>query len=222
MEKHKIWYGFLSIVFVLSSCSQFIHSSPIEPLPKELAQPLITTIETLEAYSTPLSVEDVQEQVTDGKMLFIIEILEPRCYKPGEFISFRLIFRNLTNQDLRLSNQFNLNNNGYLGEIRIIIHTPSNQSMPDLSAVARIDYVINTPTKDHIEIPSSQEHVFVLEYPFPIEYIDLAGSIAQNETKFITPAPGKYFIRFIYENYSEPEVWNGVISSNQLEVCIIN
>jgi hypothetical protein len=130
--------------FLLLSCSQFPVLLPAEPISQKTARPSITTVETLMAYPTRISIEEAQEQVTDGKLLISVELIGARCYKAGTPITFRIIFHNLTTQSLWLLDEFNVSPNYAPGEILVYILTPDKQPMLNDYALGGINYIMNS------------------------------------------------------------------------------
>jgi len=210
-----LWVG----VFSLLSCSQLLQPLPAKSIAPNPSHVSVMTIETLVASPTRLNIDEVQEQVTDGKLLISVEIIESKCYRAGEPITFKILFHNLTNQRLRLLNEFDVAPRGGYGDILAYIFLPNKQPMYNDYALVKVDYVWPTPTKNYIEIPAAQNYAFTFDFPFPKEYVK---SISNHNAEYATPTPGRYYIRFVYISARSNDVWKGEVGSNQLEICIID
>jgi len=80
--------------------------------------------------------------------------------------------------------------------------------------------IFSTPSNVYRQVPANQAIDFVAEFIFPD---DLAQSMPNEIVKLVTPAPGQYFLRFVYISYEgNQDLWSGSIGSNRIEICILN
>ena len=83
------------------------------------------------------------------------------------------------------------------------------------------DY-FDVPTPGFIDIPGKEAIQFSLDFYFPRFFV-INPSIDYDPLDYPTVAPGTYFVRFVYKGYDpNPESWQGLISSNNLEICIVS
>src|SRR5688572_11065847 len=83
---------------ILVSCQQSLSNS--DDFPSHRPSPV--TVSTLQAYTTPISVFEYQDQVTDGKLLLFIDLVNNSCFQASKPVSIRLTFSNLTDDALTI------------------------------------------------------------------------------------------------------------------------
>ena len=164
---------------------------------------------------------DYPDQVTDDTLLFSIERLEKKCYKVGESIKLRFIFRNLTDTAIKIPGDFAIaiNRHGVGGNILPVIMSLDGEIVYSYKD-AILDDTFWTQSDEHMTVSGDQQIDAVLTYVFP-EYV-VHPPITQSYD-FVTPNPGQYFLRFVYFGPDRGgDVWSGAIGSNPMELCITN
>ncbi|HNE06550.1 MAG TPA: hypothetical protein PLT08_18620, partial [Anaerolineales bacterium] len=178
----------------------------------------LTTYETLQAYPSPMSVYSFDGQVTDGRLMFSVEVISSECNNAGEPIKINMFFQNLTTGPILITSGFNIINGGLGagGNLTAIIfdsHKNRIYTLADRNLSSDTFYV---PLNEYSTIFQNASKKFATDYYFP-------KKIYRNKTDEIrsTPTSGQYLIRFVYSDYQrENNNWEGVVSSNLITVCI--
>jgi hypothetical protein len=199
-----------SCQYIFSNSSNFSSTQP---------SPMI--ISTLQSYTTPISVFEYPDQVTDGKLLLSIELGDDTCFKANKPIPIKLIFNNLTDKSLTMPADFSIavNRKGAGGNLVPFITTASGTNVLSLADHQLVD-IFSTPSDIYREIPANKSIEFVVTFKFPQ---DLVISESAQTYQLATANPGKYFVRLVYSEYQRNDhSWHGLIGSNQLEICLLN
>jgi len=178
-----------------------------------------TTIATLQVYSTPVSVFDYKDQVTDGKLLLSIMEVESVCHNPNTPIQIQLSLKNLTSETLLIPSEFKMaiSRNGGGGNI---IPQITDLKKIDIYSIADTQFVdsFRSPPDKFSKLVADENYKLNIDFLFP-GY--LVGNLSEQGV-VSTPTPGSYFIRFIYAEYEQDEnIWFGAIGSNRIEICIL-
>lgn len=187
------------------------------PSPTKTPLPSPMIIFTPEADRTYLSMFDYPDQVSDGILLLSVEKFNDGCHKPGYPIAFIFKFKNLTDEPIRVQSEFtiSINRDGATGNISPFITSKDGSTVYSMYDGMIIDAFWG-PADIYTVIPAKQEIEEVLVYRFPERIFTDPESFDTELT-----SPGQYFLRFIYSNNNrEADVWNGIISSNRVDVCI--
>lgn len=204
-------------LLILVSCQRALNNSD-DPLSNHQS-PMI--VSTLQSYTTPISVFEYPDQVTDGKLLLSIELAENTCFQASKPIAIRLIFSNLTNELLTIPSDFSIavNRRGDGGNLIPFITTVKGVSVLPLADYQLVD-IFSTPSNINSKISANQKTEFEVNFLFPQ---DLVLSESIETYQLATPTPGQYFIRLVYAEYRRnDDIWHGAIGSNQLEICVLN
>jgi len=199
-----------SCQYTFSNSSDFSSTHP---------SPMI--ISTLQSYTTPISVLEYPDQVTDGKLLLSIELADDTCFQPSKPISIKLIFNNLTDKSLTIPADFSIavNRRGDGGNLSPFITTASGENVLSLADHQLMD-IFSTPSDIYREIPANKGIELEVIFRFPQ---DVVTSESAQTYQLATPSPGKYFVRLVYSEYQRnDDTWHGLIGSNQLEICLLN
>lgn len=221
----KMWTKNKNIMFfitciwlvILVSCQQSLSNS--DNFPSQRLSPM--TISTLQAYKTPISVFEYPDQVTDGKLLLSIDLVNNACSQASKPVSIRLTFSNLTDEALTIPADFSIavNRRGDGGNLIPFITTAEGADVLSLADHQLVD-IFSTPSDIYREIPANQNIEFDVNFVFPQ---DLVISESTESYQLATPSPGQYFVRLVYSEYRRTDdVWYGAIGSNRLEHCIRN
>lgn len=199
----------MSIIFV--SCKKPVNSHFLE-------EPKVITNETLQAYNTPMSIYEIQEQITDGNLALFAEALVSNCIPFDKNIKVRLVFKNLSSYPITFTSEFYVVNGGVGsgGNLTALIHTVNGDKVLTLADVNLSSDTFNTPTSTNSTIDMNGSQRFVIDYQFP-QYV-----ISDRASKTLTkPVSGEYLIRFVYSNIKKGiNNWEGIISSNQIKICL--
>jgi len=201
---------------ILASC-QYVSNSGNVPL----SQPSPMFAATLQSYTTPLSVFEYLDQVTDGKLLLSIELVNNKCSHTNVPIEVRIIFKNLTDTAITLPADFSIavNRKGMGGNLIPFITTREGKDVLSLADYQLVD-IFSTPSNIYKKIPAEQEVNFDVKFKFPQT---LVASQSAETYELATPNPGQYLIRFVYSEYRRSDdIWYGKIGSNRIEICILN
>jgi len=178
-------------------------------------------ISTLQSYTTPVSVFEYPDQVTDGKLLLSIELGDDTCFQASKPIPIKLIFNNLTDRSLTIPADFSIavNRKGDGGNLVPFITTASGANVLSLADHQLVD-IFSTPSDIYREIPANKKINVEVTFMFPE---DLVTSETSQTYLLATPSPGKYLVRLVYSEYQRNDnTWHGAIGSNQLEICLLN
>ena len=175
---------------------------------------------TLQAYPTPLTILDVRDQVSDGKLLFSVEEVEPECHKAGAAIRYKMTFKNLSAGVLTLLNYFHIavNRASAGGNITLLLSTSDNRDVLTTADFGKLDF-FSFEQPLFFKLAAGDSYRIVLEKKFPSEIV-----LGDARTKLNTapPTPGQYFVRFLYVNAEDSDnAWTGVIASNKIGICIV-
>ena len=206
------------ILCVLMGISLFSCGPLSPPVTAEPAFNRLTLMPSISITSTPANVFEVHEQVTDGLILMSVESTTNMCVNKNMPISFKIVFHNLTDQPIKLLNDFNVSTRGGNGKILAILRTQDNLPIYTENDLGATDYFFETPQKDSIEVPANQDYELAIKYTLPKEFVEFTSN--HKEYKLITPVPGKYLIKFVYQTPRGDDGWKGAISSNQIAICI--
>ncbi len=180
-----------------------------------------TTIATLHAYPTFISIFDYPGQVTDGKLLMSIEEYRARCRQPDEPFQIKFSFKNLTDEPIKFVSEFFVaaNRRGDGGNLISFITNKKGEDVLGLGDFRLVD-IFRLPPETYTELSGYESADFVVEFYFPTLTVEDPSKDVYN---YVTHVPGKYFVRFVYSQYDpNPDVWQEAISSNTLEICIID
>jgi len=150
-----------------------------------------------------------------------IEEVDHTCHDLNSQIKMRLVFENLSKDNINLPDEFSiaLNRRGDGGNIVPFITDIDGTDLRTPADFSLVDF-FNTPSIGYYQLPANQIVVFVVEYRFP----SFLSQIMENKTiNLVTSKPGQYLIRFVYfEHQRDVDTWYGAIGSNQIEICIIS
>jgi hypothetical protein len=201
----------------ITSCQQIVsnlYATPVSDLPP-------MSIATLQSYSTPINVSEYSGQVTDGQLLLSVTTMSDGCSKAGSPIELVLVFKNLTDGIINLPANLSIaaNRRGDGGDLIPFMVNADGVDVFTLADFQLVD-IFNTPSNTYREIPANDSIDFTIEFRFP-KY--LAQAISSETIDFATPAPGQYFMRFVYSEYKrDVNTWDGAVGSNRFEICILN
>ena len=210
----------LSLLVLVSCTLKLVQPSSSLPTYPTPTHPQPMTIATLRAYPSPVSIENFPDQVTDGKLLFSVEKIGSECHKAGDSIKYKITYTNLTTTELTLLNYFHIavNRSGAGGNIAPFITTHDNQDILTTADFGAIDFFPSFP-KDFYKLMPNNSYTVILEQKFPNEIV---LSASKNKLNKATPAPGQYYVRFLYNNAEKGDsAWVGEIASNRISICIV-
>lgn len=173
----------------------------------------------VEATFKPL---DIPKEENDGRLSLKINFhnSDKDCYFPGEQIPIIVEYQNLTSTTFQIADYDVVAINPLIGakaQIYPRVYENDGQEIFTPEHLTFSQYGYLKETKGHSLEPYETFEVLVETYFFPPKII--ATSTA-GERQNITPPSGTYLIQFGYVNVSNPEYWEGAISSNAIEVCI--
>jgi len=159
------------------------------------------------------------QQVTDGKLMLLVEEVDPKCHKIRKMpddIDVRIAFRSLVGYPLYVASDFRVSMNSRIagGDIIPMFYDQIGKRF-GLSR-DQIDYEIDLIPKSVIVIQPGEE--FVSSIP-----ILLPGTLSAGNGSLISP--GQYLVKIIYQNRvssmkGQENIWTGMISSNLIEFCM--
>jgi hypothetical protein len=136
-----------------------------------LTQPPLT-FATLQAYPTPLTILDVRDQVSDGRLLFSVEEVEPECHKAGAAIRYKMTFKNLSTGVLTLVNYFHIavNRASAGGNITLLLATQDNRDVLTTADLGKPDFFsFDQPL--FFKLAAGDSYRIILEKKFPSEVV---------------------------------------------------
>lgn len=183
-----------------------------------ITEQLSVTDSFLDFTATPEFVIPTEEN--DGRLVINIKLPQSNCYSPGDLIPIRLEYKNLTSGPLQIIDFDVIAINALIGakaQIFPFIYYKNGLEVftPEHFFLDQVAYM--KETKTHSIKAGETFSTLTENYSFPPIIIDT--STAGESQKINTP-PGDYLIQFKYVNIDNPEYWDGVISSNVLEICI--
>ena len=180
----------------------------------------VVTISTLESFPTPISIFDYPGQVSDNGLLLTV-LQEDACYQAGEAIRLNFIISNLSDESVKLIDQFALARNrfGAGGNIVAFLTTIKGEDLFTEWDWKIID-IFDLPPNSYVTILSGQDFMFSLDYNFP-RMLSKSESFENGEMS--APITGLYMLRFVYmSSYGKANTWTGVLASNQIGICIVD
>ncbi len=177
------------------------------------------TIATIQSASTPISVFEYQGQVTDGSISLSIEPANGGCVPVDQPIPIKLIFTNLTTEEIAIPADFSIavNRRGDGGNLIPLLRDANGLNLLSLADYQLVD-IFSTPSSMVSKIPSQKSYETTIDYYFPQE---LVASKSNEKYQLTTPSPGQYSIRFIFSEYKRDDAtWYGTIGSNFTKICI--
>ena len=151
-------------------------------------------------------------------LLFEAKIENEKCNSAGQPIDVMLFFSNLTNNKIRLGEQFLISKNRFGSGGNIIPFIRLNdQDIYSLQDNSMLDFPL-PDIKTFIEISPHETYNVSIQFYFPREILE---SRQTNQEIVITPSPGIYQITLVYSQSSQVfDIWSGSVESNNFEVCI--
>lgn len=151
-------------------------------------------------------------------LLFEANVEKEICAPAGQPVDMILSFSNLTNNELKLGEQFIVSKNRYGSGGNLIPFIRLNdKDIYSLHDNSMLDFPF-PDIKSSIDIPPHDTYNVSIQFYFPSEILE---SRQTNQEIVITPSPGKYQIKLIYSQSSQAfGVWHGFVESNNFEVCI--
>jgi len=159
---------------------------------------------------------------SDGVVLLTIEIPDNHCFSADDNINVKFTFWNLTNEPITLANSFS-NGSDRRFRYNLII---------DIEDEAGSQYTIHTsyprivpyPDTEYIELSGGDFIETTLEYPFfQVEDIYFTSSETVTPEGETFEPTINYSLRFLYENTNaEHNSWVGLVSSNQITLCLVH
>lgn len=190
------WQNKAVLPFLLIVCLCSCNASPSEDIQNEPDTPASSSMDLLlEAY--------IKNEI---------------CAPAGQPIDVTLSFSNLTNNELRLGEQFIISKNRYGSGGNLIPFIRLNdKDVYSLQDNSMLDFPL-PDIKSFIDIPPHDTYNVSVRFYFPSEILE---SRQTNQEIVITPSPGKYQIKLIYSQSSQVDgIWRGIVESNNFEVCI--
>jgi hypothetical protein len=160
--------------------------------------------------------------VTDGKLLLDIAIAGHTCYHRGETIYIITDYHNSTyDEDLILVDFDYISrkqtSNAYGQLFPIMTTLDSREVYPDVLFIQ--DDVVN-PRSPLTEVARPQS---ILQFYAPYQIPKEIGEKDKDHNLTFSPLPvGKYFLKFVYIAKEYEGSWYGAISSNQIEICVVD
>lgn len=204
---------------VVSPQPHFTQTMEPGVMPTSTSTPVL--VSTLKSYPTPISVFDYPNQSTDGVLLFSVEKIMEKCYKVGEPIQLKFVFRNLTDITIKIPGDFAIaiNQHGVGGNILPFIMLLDGEIVYSYKDLI-LDDSFWAQSDEYVAVSGNQQVDAVLTYTFP-DFV-VHPPITQTYD-FVTPSPGRYSLRFVYFRPDRGiDAWSGAIGSNQVELCITN
>lgn len=171
--------------------------------------------------STSVSIFDSPNQITDGKLKMTIQILDKNCLRPGDVLPVTVRYENLTNQPLTLVDYSALSSVALMGGYAILVpvlSTIDNQRLQLPGGITGGD-IYNSDSPQFQEISPRSSFSTLIDYHIPMKVVSHAENVSGSDHKL---KPGQYLLKFIYYAFRGQNAWQGRISSNQIEICVID
>lgn len=231
-KEYKTLVFLLISVWLLVSCAQNTQSvesvasisasaeknnrTPILPR-STLTTPYIEASETMPAN---ISIINNPNQFTDGTLNLMVNPVHGRCYQAGEQMFLFFTFENLTDRTLIIADYNLISSHVVKGSYGRLI--PVLTSIQNIRLMSREDSMLisvfnSNPTLTKTLPPKNKFNVSN-KYTIPTEVV----TADQFDSQFQPLPGGQYFLRFIYIAYKFEDSWEGMISSNQIEFCLIS
>jgi hypothetical protein len=204
----------LILVLLLSSCSvsktQYTNT---EPTATYAVVHIATTIP--EPFSFP-------EGTNDGQLALSIKIYDKkdRCYSSNEVIPISLEYKNLKADKLLIADYDAIAIHPLIGakaQLYPFVYNENNQEVFTPEHLMLDQFAYMQETKVHLLESGETFNILTETYSFPSMII---GVSATGESQNIPIPSGVYFLQFKYVNIGNTDYWEGVISSNVIEICI--
>lgn len=235
--KKKLWRGLaIFILGLLASCAPLASEYGVTPsVIDETLTPTALPIRTSSLYPSIIIQTDNQttqvdkmvanhtfnQQVTDGKLMLFAEEVNPECHKITTletYMNVRLVFQNMTEDSLTIPDASSVSPNSRLtgGDIVALFFSTDGSRIrlwrDDL------DMVMKYEPGAVVVIPAQNEYVITIKIPLP-------STLSGYERITLIP-PGHYLTKIIYNNSHDTvagqgNIWTGIISSNLVELCMV-
>jgi hypothetical protein len=177
------------------------------------------------AFLAPFNIATATSTPNAIPIVLSAEIINKECVHPQAATPMKFIFRNITNQSIRIRNSFSVLPKMY--NLTPTITDGNGAELIDSIFWIRLDQFPTPPSPAYQEIAPNDRFELVTNYFFP-DSVSPAGEfdrvfpVGSKPTVF-SPEPGKYFIKFEYRSFAlsvDDHIWEGAVESNQVEICI--
>jgi len=211
---------FLGFALLVSSCSA---DTSIKSLNTPTNNPSLNPTSDI-AISPSASVTstlfEIPKQETDGRLSLIINKVSDRCYAPGEVIPLILIYKNLTQNALRIAGYDILSIHPLIdseGQLYPFVFYQTGEEIITPEHLKYVQVASMEEKKTYILNAGEDFKVQIRTYAFPL--LIIVSDTTKGNIKIPTPS-GNYLIQIKYLSQSNNSYWGGVISSNAINVCI--
>ncbi len=189
----------------------------IDPQFQSTLIPAEATVDQTKQLEGMKSLHFLPESDNDGQIKITIINTSDACVQPGDQITIKYSIENISEASLAIpielliaNNKFSISSNViplfYTSNYEII-WTPQDSVEVGFEAIPQ-------SVKDHT---LNNDEIFkdLIEIIIPEEISDDRSTIN------ITPSPGRYYLKIVYQNFLKQDgLWTGVISSNLFEICV--
>ena len=246
MSRHKSVLMVCILCFwAVASCSAGDRENPtLQLTPLAVAAAPTNVNFQLPDFGTPDQNEKVYDdprQISDGRLKLTIVEENKQChklgtftnlsngkvvYKPGDLVPIILTFENLTNEPLSIADynvvafasSLTLENSA---RVIPVLSALNGQRITSLDEEQSVGYQIyQTPSSTLVrELFGKSNFEITIKYLPPAQVLYLGESGERGSM----PLPaGHYLLKYVYDATGYQGSWSGVISSNQIEICIID
>lgn len=180
-------------------------------------------------------------QTTDGRLKIYISEFENQCYKsgtvtslpndqflyqPGDLASIIVTYENLENSFLKISD-YNIvefsgrwvsNSHARLIPILTTLYGERIRTMEEIQSTSNQVVLTSSPQLTREMAPMTSFDV-PIKYLIPTQVLFVNDS---GETGMTTIPAGQYLLKYVYHASGYQGTWAGLISSNQIQICLIN
>jgi hypothetical protein len=177
---------------------------------------------TVEANPTYVALFEITEQTSDGKLLFSIEEANEVCQKVTDPIPVIMSFLNLGDHALTLQSRFALSLDRFPGNGDLIPLLSSIEGTPLISpADFRVSDTFGIEPLTYRQLPPRSSFETIIAYYLPTQTATYGRA---EMSDFSSTRAGRYILMFLYKNgySSSSSTWTGSITSNQIEICVID
>ncbi len=226
-EMRKLTSSSSELTRVSEPTTAVSHNIPITITPSS-TQIIDVVWPTSETTPDFINIFNNPNQVTDGVLKISIEEPDRKCHNPGSIINIKVDFQNLSDKQIVIVDYNAIASTvlmGTYGQIITFLTNAHNKAVYSPGYYSGAEG-INGTSPLFQEIQPESSFALVVEYYLPNEVAELD----QNGHLVSWTLPdGRYFLKFIYAAYEYIDSWHeykgswkGKISSNQIEICVVN
>lgn len=215
----KIFIVLVLITQATLSCLPPIFSQ--SNIPIENTKPNVPLNKTITPVmsSTPKPLEPPREE-TDGQLTLVVKKTNNKCYSPGDTIPLVFTFKNISEQAFKIADYDVLSIHpliGGKGQVYPFVFNQYNEKIITPEHLIFVQVANMEETKVYTLDAGEYFDTLVENYVFPLKIIAVDDN---GENQEVSIPAGTYLIQFRYISSGSDSYWQGLISSNVVDVCI--